>query len=119
MGLENGMVLEHSPFGPTVDSLFTDQEVLIDWNSEIIVPDQSYYRVYEGNDTSLPDLVIDDECHIESWLDNHFYDDKEWFIKHYGIYGVEETINKLITAHKMDDYDFFKEFVNNEYVEGE
>lgn len=119
MGLENGMVLEHSPFGPTVDSLFTDKEYKTDWNSEIIDDDTDYYEVYLGGKNWLPDLVVGDKSHIENWLDNHFYDDKVWFIKHYGIYGVEETINELITTEKMNDVDFFKEYVDCKYMEAE
>ncbi|KRM79442.1 hypothetical protein FC84_GL001620 [Lapidilactobacillus dextrinicus DSM 20335] len=99
---------------------FSDEEQLTDWNGDIILPGQSYWNVYEYNDIKLPDRVINSNDDIWSWMDNNsFFYDLTWFIQHFGRYGVDETIRKLMTLDSINEVEFFKLFVNCELMEDE
>lgn len=105
------------------NAMFSDDEddseevLLLDWNSDPIDIDKDYYEVYEYGGTKLPDLVVDDIQEISLWLHNHGFDNKVWFIQHYGRYGIDETVSRLQRYDSMNEYEFFQEFVDCKFME--
>lgn len=97
---------------------FQDEEPIFDWNGEIILLGQDYWKVYEHHNTF--DYVIDDDEHIHAWLDDHsYFYDQYWFVSHFGKYSVNETIEKLIRAGHQDEREFFENFVDIEFMEAD
>lgn len=97
---------------------FSDEEPIFDWNGEIILLGQDYWKVYEYHNSF--DYVIDDDEHIHDWLDDHsYFYDKSWFVNHFGKYSLDETIEKLVNTDRQDEKEFFENFVDVEFMEAD